>query len=120
MALLDAALGGEIETLISTALVLEYEAVMTRPEHLLVAGYTLVEIQELLDAVCEAGTKVTVHWHWRPQLHDPNDEMVLETAINGYADAIVTFNRTDFILGAKRFGLKLLTPSEALERVFIL
>jgi putative PIN family toxin of toxin-antitoxin system len=119
MALLDAALNGKTEALISTALVLEYEAVMTRPEHLLVADYSLVEIQELLDAVCEAGTKVSVHWHWRPQLHDPDDEMVLETAINGYADAIVTFNRSDFILGAKRFGFELLTPSEALERVVI-
>jgi putative PIN family toxin of toxin-antitoxin system len=117
MALLDAALRGATETLISTALLLEYEAVMTRPEHLLVAEYSLVGIQELLDAVCEAGTNVSVHWHWRPQLHDPDDEMVLETAINGYADAIVEFNQADFILGTKRFGLKLLTPSEALESV---
>lgn len=116
-ALLEAALRGETEILISTALVLEYEAVITRPEHLLVAENTLVELQDLLDAVCEAGTEVAVHWHWRPQLHDPDDEMVLETAINGYADAIVTFNQADFILGAKRFGLNLLTPSEALERV---
>jgi putative PIN family toxin of toxin-antitoxin system len=118
-ALLDAALGGQMEILISTALVLEYEAVLTRPEHLRVAGYSLEEMQELLDAICEAGTRVTVRWHWRPQLHDPNDEMVLETAINGYANAIVTFNRTDFIHAGKHFGLQVLSPREALERVVI-
>lgn len=119
-ALLDAVLSGQLEILISTALVLEYEAVLSRPEHLLVAGYTLGEVQELLDAICEAGTKVTVQWHWRPQLFDPDDEMVLETAINGYADAIVTFNRADFVDAATRFNLKILSPSKALEKVVIL
>jgi predicted nucleic acid-binding protein len=35
---------------------------------------------------------VTLHYLWRPQLSDANDEMVLETALNGNADALVTFN----------------------------
>jgi len=118
-ALLDAALSGKVELLISAALVLEYEAVLTRSEHLDVGGFALGEIQELLDTICETGTKVTVRWHWRPQLHDPNDEMVLETAINGSANAIVTFNRSDFIHAGKHFGLKILSPREALERVVL-
>ncbi|MGD0729868.1 MAG: PIN domain-containing protein [Terracidiphilus sp.] len=58
--------------------------------------------------------------HWRPQLQDPNDEMVLETAINGHADAIVTFNRIDFVRAAKGFSLRVLSASETLERVVIL
>jgi putative PIN family toxin of toxin-antitoxin system len=118
-ALLDAAFSGQMEILISTALVLEYEAVLTRLEHLRVAGYSLEEIHELLDTICETGTRVTVRWHWRPQLRDPDDQMVLETAINGYANAIVTFNRSDFIHAGKHFGLKILSPREALERVVI-
>jgi predicted nucleic acid-binding protein len=47
---------------------------------------------------------VTIHRAWRPQLRDPADEMVLEAAINGRADALVTFNVNDFA-PAKRFGL---------------
>jgi predicted nucleic acid-binding protein len=47
----------------------------------------------------------------------PHDEMVLETAINGYADAIVTFNRSDFIGAARRFGISVLSPKEALEEM---
>ena len=31
---------------------------------------------------------VRIHYLWRPQLRDPEDEMVLETAVNGRADAI--------------------------------
>jgi predicted nucleic acid-binding protein len=43
--------------------------------------------------------------------------MVLETAINGAADAIVTFNQRDFIAAAKQFGLSILSPGEALTRL---
>ena len=118
-ALLDAALSGQIETLISTALVLEYEAVLTRPDHLSVSEFTLGDVEELLDAICEIATQVMIRWHWRPQLNDPDDEMVLETAINGYADAIVTFNEADFVRAAKNFDLMVLAPSEALKKVDI-
>jgi predicted nucleic acid-binding protein len=117
MALLDAALSGRFEILISTALVLEYEAVLTRAEHLRVSELTHAEVNGLLDAICRMATQVTIQWQWRPQLHDPDDEMVLEIAINGYADAIVTFSRADFIRAAKEFNLKVLSPREAIERV---
>jgi predicted nucleic acid-binding protein len=43
-------------------------------------------------------------------LPDPNDEMVLETAINGRADAIVTFNDRDFRPVAARFRCSVLRP----------
>jgi predicted nucleic acid-binding protein len=39
---------------------------------------------------------VEVHFQRRPQSGDPNDEMVLEAAINGRADALVTYNVADF------------------------
>jgi putative PIN family toxin of toxin-antitoxin system len=117
--LLDAALSGQVEMLISTALVLEYEAVLTRTEHLRVSEFSLGEVEGLLDAICRKAIKVSIQWQWRLQLHDPDDEMVLETAINGHAEAIVTFNRTDFIHAGRHFGLKVLSPREALEKVVI-
>jgi predicted nucleic acid-binding protein len=83
MALLNEALSGGIEILISTALVLEYEAVLTRAEHLRASELTLGEVEKLLDAICRMASEVIIHWQWRPQLLDPDDEMVLETAING-------------------------------------
>ena len=39
---------------------------------------------------------VETHFMWRPQLRDPADELVLEAAVNGRAEALVTFNRRDF------------------------
>ena len=118
--LLDAALSGQIEILLSTALVLEYESVLARPEHLIASEFTLREIEEILDALCRVGTRIPIWFQWRTQLNDPNDEMVLDTALNGRAQAIVTFNRADFAHVAESFGLMVLSPREALERIEML
>ena len=115
--LLSAALNAEFELLISTGLVLEYEAVLTRPEHLSASGLHTDEVGGLLDLLCSVGSEVRKNWNWRPQLTDPNDEMVLETAINGHADAIVTYNLAHFIRACARFGLSAFSPQEALRRL---
>jgi len=60
---------------------------------------------------------VESHFVWRPQLRDPGDEMVLEAAVNGRADAIVTFNHRDFGQAPQRFGLRVLLPRQALEEL---
>lgn len=44
-------------------------------------------------------------------------EMVLEVAINGQADALVTFNRRDFGNAPTRFGIEVLSPQETLKRM---
>ena len=44
-------------------------------------------------------------------LRDPNDDLVLEVAVAGGCEAIVTFNKRDFG-GAERFGIRVLSPRE--------
>jgi putative PIN family toxin of toxin-antitoxin system len=116
-AVLAAALQSRFHFLISTPLVLEYEAVLTRREHLLASGLSVGEVQEMLDMVCATGIQVQMTQSWRPTLRDPDDEMVLGTAINGQADAIVTFNRADFVSFVEVFGIQVLSPIEALRRM---
>jgi len=53
---------------------------------------------------------VKLHYLWRPQLVDVADEMVLETAINGRADCIVTFNAGHFV-PASKFGVDVIPPA---------
>jgi putative PIN family toxin of toxin-antitoxin system len=115
-ALLKAALESKVQFLISNPLVLEYEAVLTRREHLRASGLSLSEVDELLDMICATGIRVRMVRSWRPLLQDPDDEMVLETAINGQADAIVTFNRADFAGIPEHFSVEVLSPQEALKR----
>jgi hypothetical protein len=41
--------------------------------------------------------------------------MVLETAINGIADAIVTHNVADFLPESSRFGIPIWTPGHIIK-----
>jgi hypothetical protein len=42
---------------------------------------------------------------------------LLETALNGRADAIVAFNRRHFSASTKQFGVLVLSPAAALEKM---
>jgi putative PIN family toxin of toxin-antitoxin system len=98
-------------------LFLEYEDVLKRPEHRLVHGLTPDDVDEFLAELAALIEPVEVHFQWRPQSRDPNDEMVLETAINGRADVLVTYNVVDFAVAWERFGIPVLSPRELLRRV---
>ena len=100
----------------SVPLFYEYEDVLNRAELLLDAGLSRETAAKFLMAVAQAITPVEVNYRWRPQLSDPDDEMVLEAAINCRAD-IVTHNARDFGAAPARFGLALLSPVEALRRI---
>jgi putative PIN family toxin of toxin-antitoxin system len=106
--------GRMVGLLVTPALFLEYEAVLKRPEQRLAHGLSIKAIDRFLAALASASEAVEVSFQWRPQLADPNDEMVLETAVNGRADALVTHNVRDFAKAAERFGLRVLRPGEAL------
>ena len=113
-ALLLAALERRLTLCANVALMLEYEAVCSRAAHRTAAGLTRKEVDIFLDAIAALVEPVNTHFLWRPQLRDPADEMVLEAAVNGQAQAIVTFNVRDFGTAAARFGVDLLLPREAL------
>jgi putative PIN family toxin of toxin-antitoxin system len=108
---------GRIRILATPPLFLEYEDVLKRPEHRLAHGLTLEEIDEFLAEMAALIEPVEVHFQWRPQTRDPNDEMVLEAAINGEADAVVTYNIADFAEAAERFETSIMRPAELLRKV---
>jgi len=98
-------------------LALEYEAVCGEAEHRLAAGLSESEVEVFVTAVIAMAEPVDRHFLWRPQLRDPGDEMVLETAVNGYADALVTFNVRDFGVAPSAFGIEVLRPRDVLGRI---
>jgi putative PIN family toxin of toxin-antitoxin system len=109
---------GQVGVLATPALFLEYEAVLKRDEQREVSGLSIQEINKLMDALASACIPVEIHFQWRPQLNDPNDEMVLDAAVNGNADALVTFNMAHFAAAAKRFSLPLWLPKHVLMEVY--
>jgi len=86
-------------------------------EHRLAANASEQDVRNLLATIFGVVVPVEVHYQWRPQLTDSADEMVLEAAVNGRADAIVTFNDAHFRSAPGRFGIKLWKPAEALREV---
>lgn len=96
----------------SVPLFFEYEAVLCRPEQLVAAGVTSVDIVNLLDVLASVVEPVEIQFLWRPQLRDPSDDMVLEAAVNGGASSIISFNQRDFLPQASTFGLKVRTPAQ--------
>ncbi|MFP5210605.1 MAG: putative toxin-antitoxin system toxin component, PIN family [Acidobacteriota bacterium] len=115
--LLVAALEGRFELLLSVPLALEYESVLKRPEQIAVSRATIQDIDTLLDALIAVSRPVHRVFFWRPLLRDADDEMVLETALSGNADLLVTFNKRDFRPIASNLGIVLALPREALKRI---
>lgn len=116
-AVLREAAQGRLTPLVTPALFLEYEAVLKRPDQRLAHGLGLPDIDRFLGAFAAACEAVEVSFRWRPQLSDANDEMVLEAAVNGNADALITHNVRDFAKGAELFGLRVLRPGAFLKEL---
>ena len=92
---------------------------LKRPEQLAVSGLSLTDVNTALDALAALIETVEAHLSWRPQLDDPDDEMVLETAVNGRADALVTYNAAHFRAAVARLGVRLARPVEILREAAI-
>jgi predicted nucleic acid-binding protein len=107
---------GRFQFVLSVPLVLEYEQALTsaRPP-----GVSLAEIGALLDYFCSEAQLQEVFYLWRPHLSDPKNDFVLEAAVAGNCDAIVTHNRRHFE-GALSFGIKILSPAQFLGRLGVL
>lgn len=107
-------IGEDWEPLISVPLILEYEAVGKRECEKL--GIPLSTVDAIVRAFCFYGRETNVHFRVRPFLSDPGDEFLLELAVAGAADAIVTHNVRHFA-GVEQFGLRVLTPGEFLRKI---
>jgi putative PIN family toxin of toxin-antitoxin system len=102
------------DLVISVPLVLEYEDAALRQIDALL--YTAEEVREIIDFLCWAGEATPIYYLWRPFLPDPKDDLVLEAAVAGRCDTIVTFNQRDF-KGVDKFGLQVRTPRAFLEEL---
>lgn len=100
--------------LISVALILEYEAVGTREAGLL--NISAQSVEAIVRAFCFYGRETPIYFRLRPFLPDPGDELLLELAVAGRADAIVTHN-VRHLAGAERIGIQVVTPREFLRRI---
>ncbi|MCW5710609.1 MULTISPECIES: putative toxin-antitoxin system toxin component, PIN family [Shinella] len=107
---------GVLTPLCSTALFLEYEAVLSREETRNVTGHSLDDVAAVMSALAAGAEGIDISFRTRPMLSDVADEMVLEAALNGQAEAIVTHNVKDF-RPALALGVAIATPGEIVRRL---
>jgi putative PIN family toxin of toxin-antitoxin system len=115
--LLIAAADRRFELLVSVPLMLEWEAVLKRPDILRRAKGTPDDMDVVLDQLAAVSVPVDLHFLWRPRSRDPDDDMVLEAAINGWADVIATFNVRHLAAAALWFGVAVELPTAVLRRL---
>ena len=101
------------ETVLTTALVSEYEDVIFRPEHR-TPQWRDADLHALIDALLVPAEWAASRFSFRPVLQDAGDELVLDAAIAGQAGMIVTFNTKHF-QPASQFGIQVRMPGELLQ-----
>jgi len=102
---------------ISVPLIIECEDVLKREK--LPAYITEEDISDFIDFLCHIGDQQDIFFLWRPFLPDPSDDLVLEVAVAGGCDAIITFNKRHF-KNVEKFGLRILDPKEFLTEIGVI
>jgi len=111
---LEAVFSGQVAMLASVPLFLEYEDVLLRHTECLTPNPQ--DVEAFLATLAAFVEPVEISYLWRPQLRDPKDDMVLEAAVNGRADVLVTHNMRDF-RAAKTFQVAVVTPADGLNQL---
>jgi putative PIN family toxin of toxin-antitoxin system len=104
----------KFELCISVPLIFEYESVAKRDYRAFGLRYS--DIDDILDYICSVAEHRKIHFLWRPVLRNPQDDMVLELAVESEADYIVTHNVKDYV-GIRAFGIIALSPKEFLRKI---
>jgi predicted nucleic acid-binding protein len=106
--------------LVSVATVLEYEAVLTRDEQMVAMHASRDYVEGFLDRFLAKAIEVSPYYNHGGIVRDPNDDMFVTAAINGMADAIVTFNIRDYVPRDGRatgLGILVCRPGDILRRL---
>ena len=102
---------------VSVPLIIEYEDALKREK--LPGSITEKDISDFIDFFCHIGDQQEIFFLWRPFLPDPSDDLVLEVAVAGGCDAIITYNKRHFE-NVEKFGLRILDPQEFLAEIGVI
>ncbi|WFF38869.1 putative toxin-antitoxin system toxin component, PIN family [Moraxella nasibovis] len=113
--LIKACLKGEFIPIIGVALLAEYEDVLARDDIFVKSKLSLAERNEILNALLSVCEWVRIFYLWRPNLKDEGDNHLIELAVAGNANIIVSHNQKDFRQNELNFGIQILTPEQLLQ-----
>ena len=102
------------QAIVTPALMYEYGDVARRPGA--APGLSPEDITNILDFIYQQSQRKMVWFSYRPLSLDPGDDAVLEAAIAGSCDYVVSFNNKH-LYAAKKFGIEILKPVELLRLI---
>lgn len=117
-AVIRACLEAKCQVLMGAALLAEYEDVLDRSTWTEKSPLSAQERNELFEIFLACCTWTRIYYGWRPNLPDEADNHLIELAVAGGAQFIVTRNLRDVGCGELRFpGLRVLDPVAFLEEL---
>ena len=105
---------GKFNLHISVPLIFEYEEILKLKAKDL--GLSLSDVDDFLDFICANSECHALYFSWRPCLNDPDDEMVLEAAVESDSDFIVTHDMRHF-KGIHGFNVRGIKPGDFLNLI---
>ena len=114
--ILQAIGNGLLRGVASTTLLLEYQDVLKRDANLEQFWAKSDEVDIILGMLASRLEPIQINFSWRPQLTNPDNEMVLECSVNAQSATIVTFNVRDFLPEASQFQIEVIQPGTLLQR----
>jgi predicted nucleic acid-binding protein len=102
------------QSVVTPALMYQYEDVARRPGN--VPGLSAQDITNILDLIYRESHRQVIWFSWRPASPDPGDDLVLDAAIVGGCDFVVSFNERH-LRAARDFGMEVLTPTALLKLI---
>lgn len=113
-----ACLRGQCIPLMGAALLTEYEDIMGRSELFDQCRLSSQERDNLLDIFLSVCEWTRVYYIWRPNLPDEADNHLIELAVAGSAELIVTRNLRDIERGELFFPqLRIISPEAFLKEI---
>lgn len=117
-AVIRACLMGKARPLMGAALFHEFEELLARPEVMTESPLNPLERLQMFEAFLAVCDWARVYFLWRPNLPDEADNHLVELALAGGADVIVTNNVRDVRRGELAFPhLQILTPAQFLKTI---
>jgi len=114
--ILKQCLKGKLKPLISNALFSEYEDVSNRDRIINLCPLSNEERRKLLNAFYSICDWTSIHYLWRPNIKDEGDNFLIELAVAGNADYLITNNIGDFRNTQLSFpNIQIVTPEQFLR-----